>query len=93
MSHAHLSHFSPPAPAGAGNLMAVPVRQAQAVEFGKPAALFQFFNSQNRGIPSNTPPYDVTADGQRFIVSAVVRRNDPSIQVLLNWPALLEKKP
>jgi len=42
-------------------------------------------------VPSQTPPYDATADGQRFIVSAVVRRTDPSIHVLLNWPALLTK--
>ena len=70
-------------------MMAVPVIATTPIEFGRPAALFQFFN--NRG-PSTAPPYDVTADGQRFIVSAIVRRNDPSIQVLLNWPALLEKK-
>ena len=55
------------------------------MEFGRPAALFKFFSSQ-RGVPTQKPQYDVTADGQRFIVSAVPRRNDPSIQVLLNWP-------
>jgi len=73
-----------------GTLMSVPVNGTTPIEFGKPAALFQFFSTQTS---STAPPYDVTADGQRFIVSAVVRRNDPSIQVLLNWPALLGKKP
>lgn len=74
-----------------GTLTAVPVRAAQPLEFGPPVALFQFFNLTQRGIPSQTPPYDVTADGQRFIVSSVVRRTDPSINVLLNWPTLLAK--
>jgi Tol biopolymer transport system component len=74
-----------------GTLTAVPVRSAQPIEFGAPAALFQFFSLTQRGIPAQTPSYDVTADGQRFIVSSVVRRTDPSINVLLNWPSLLTK--
>jgi hypothetical protein len=75
-----------------GTLMAVPVQSAQPVDFGKPVPLFQFFNAQNRGVPNQGAAYDVTADGQRFIISAVVRRNDPSIQVVLNWPALVAAK-
>ena len=57
-----------------------------------PTPLFQVLTPQI-GPPAQTPAYDVTPDGQRFIVSAVVRRNDPSIHVVLNWPAWLEKKP
>lgn len=68
-------------------VMAVPVRSAAPLEFGVPAPLFQFFTPQ-RGFPQQKPPYDVTPDGQRFIVSAVVRRTEPSLYVLLNWPAL-----
>jgi len=71
-----------------GTMMGVPVIGAAPIEFGKPAALFQFFTNL---VASGAPPYDVTADGQRFIVSAVVRRTDPSIEVLVNWPALLTK--
>ena len=71
-----------------GTLTAVPIRSSQPVEFGPPVALFPFF-TQRRGIPSAHPPYDVTPDGQRFIVSAVMRRTDPSVNVLLNWPALI----
>lgn len=70
-----------------GSLTAVPVRAGETIEFGQPKALFKFFSSQ-RGTPTQKPQYDVTADGKRFIVSSVPRRNDPSIQVLLNWPAL-----
>ncbi len=70
-----------------GTLMAAAVRIAQSIEFDRPEPLFRFFSTQ-RGIPTQKPPYDVTPDGQRFIVSAVPRRNDPSIQVLLNWPSI-----
>jgi Tol biopolymer transport system component/tRNA A-37 threonylcarbamoyl transferase component Bud32 len=73
-----------------GTMTAVPVVGATPIEFGKPTALFQFFTNR---APSGAAPYDVTADGQRFIVSAIVRRTDPSIQVVLNWPSLLGKKP
>jgi Tol biopolymer transport system component len=70
-----------------GSLTAVPVRAGATIEFGQPKALFKFFSSQ-RGTPTQKPQYDVTADGQRFIVSSVPRRDDPSIQVVLNWPVL-----
>jgi len=70
-----------------GTMMGVPVIGTAPIEFGRPAPLFQFFH---QGL-SGAPPYDVTADGQRFIVSAVVRRTDPSIEVLLNWPSLVTK--
>ena len=78
--------------AGDGTLMSVPVGSDPqgAIQFGRPAPLFRFF-APNKGIPAGKQPYDVTADGQRFIVSAVVRQNDPVLHVLLNWPALLNK--
>ena len=71
-----------------GTLTAVPVRSMEPLEFGPPVALFQFFSSI-RGAPNGIPSYDVTPDGQRFIVSSIVRQTDPSIEVLLNWPALM----
>ncbi|MDP3718705.1 MAG: protein kinase [Acidobacteriota bacterium] len=73
-----------------GNLMAVPVRAGQPIEFGSPIALFRFVDPQQG--PSGRPNYDVTADGQRFIVSSIERRTDPSLHVLLNWPAMLTAK-
>lgn len=72
-------------------LIAVPVRSTKPMEFGPPTALFQAFTSQI-GTTAQIPPFDVTPDGQRFIVSAVVRRDDPSVHVLLNWPAMLTAK-
>ena len=76
--------------AGDGTLMAVPVSAGSqaTIQFGRPAPLFRFF-APNKGIPAGKQPYDVTADGQRFIVSAVVRQADPVLHVLLNWPAIV----
>jgi Tol biopolymer transport system component len=74
-----------------GTLMAAAVRSGAAIEFDRPQPLFRFFSTQ-RGIPTQKPPYDVTPDGRRFIVSAVPRRNDPSIQVVITWPAWMTSK-
>ncbi len=74
-----------------GSVMATPVRLGPRIELGTQVALFRFVDPQQG--PQARPNYDVTADGQRFIVSSIERRTDPSLHVLLNWPALLEKKP
>ena len=74
-----------------GTLMAVPVQSIEPLEFGAPVALFRFV-SPNRGNAGGKPAYDVAADGQRFIVSAIVRSSDSSLNVLLNWPALMTTK-
>lgn len=68
-----------------GSVMAVPVESAQPLRFGTPTALFQFYGLGGRG------SFDVTPDGQRFIVRAVVRQSDPSLYALINWPSLLPK--
>jgi eukaryotic-like serine/threonine-protein kinase len=36
-------------------------------------------------------PYDVSADGQRFLINTFVDQAPPSISLILNWPALLKK--
>jgi Protein kinase domain len=42
--------------------------------------------------PGAGTPFDVTADGQRFIVNAKIpSRFPPSLNVVVNWPALLPK--
>jgi len=57
--------------------MATPVRLGPRIEFGAPVALFRFVDPQQG--PSMRPGYDVTAGGQRFIVSSIERRTDPSL--------------
>jgi Tol biopolymer transport system component len=70
-------------------MMAAEIREsAGKLEIGAPRALFQV-----RQIASVGHPYDVTADGSRFLVS--VQTEQPateSITLVVNWPAELNKK-
>jgi Tol biopolymer transport system component len=71
-------------------LMAVPVTLGALPEIGKPQPLFQ------TGIESITGftwhQYDVTRDGQHFLINTpeIVK---PPVTVVLDWPALLGKRP
>jgi hypothetical protein len=45
----------------------------------------------NRG-PGNTYPYDVSADGQRFLVNTIVEATAlPPITLVVNWAAALQQ--
>ena len=70
-------------------LMAVPVRAEDALEVGTPRALF------NLGPRTGTVfwhSYDVTRDGQRFLVARSVGANSgPALTVVVNWTAALKK--
>jgi Tol biopolymer transport system component len=70
-----------------GRLMAVDVRAEEArIEVGLPVALFAGVNST-----PNTDHFAVTADGQRFLLTAPVEDDSGArIHVILNWTALLE---
>jgi serine/threonine protein kinase len=69
-------------------LMAVPVQTGSSLNPGPPKQLFQvhtaadFFGTE----------YDVSADGQRFLVNTLVgeKASEP-LTVVFNWPALLNK--
>jgi Tol biopolymer transport system component len=66
------------------SLWAVPVK-ADSVRFevGIPQRLFDVLWAGNH-------PFDVTRDGQRFLVSvAVTEEKDKEISLIVNWPALL----
>jgi Tol biopolymer transport system component len=69
-----------------GRLMAVPVTLgAASLEAGAPQPLFDV-----RAITTPGIQYDVTADGQKFIVSVPVGEEGGSpLTLVLNWPALL----
>ena len=68
-----------------GRFMAVPATvRGGSFEVGTPQPLFE--------LRANTPgtQYDVTADGQRFIVSVPLHAEGTSpLTLVLNWPALL----
>jgi len=71
-----------------GRFMAVPVTLgAGSFEAGTPRPLFEL---RANATPGNH--YDVTADGQRFIVSVPVQAEGASpLTLVLNWPALLQR--
>ena len=53
--------------------------------------LFEF--GASTGLPNNTGfSYDVTTDGQRFVMSTeLINQIRAPITVVLNWPALVER--
>lgn len=67
-------------------MMSVPVKGSGAqFEAGTPSPLFHVDH-----MPSAGPIFDVTPDGQRFIVNtAVPSKVTPHVAVIVNWPALL----
>lgn len=67
-------------------MMSVPVKGSGArFEAGTPTPLFQVDH-----VPSAGPIFDVTADGQRFMVNtAVPSKVPPHVVVIVNWPSLL----
>ena len=70
-----------------GMMMSVPVSGSGArFEAGKPSPLFHVDQ-----VPSAGPAFDVSADGQRFIVNTMVASKvPPHVVVIVNWPALLK---
>jgi serine/threonine protein kinase len=74
---------------GNGRLMAVEVPGGNALEFGIARALFDV------RVPLTGNPfrwnYAVTGDGQRFLVNTRVDSEQPSIDVVFNWTALLQR--
>jgi Tol biopolymer transport system component len=70
-----------------GKLMAVPVTRGEI--FGSAKALFATrLNPQPQGVAY----YDVSPDGQRFLIDQpVAHTGDVSITVIANWPAMLKK--
>jgi serine/threonine protein kinase/Tol biopolymer transport system component len=74
-----------------GTLMAVSIQRDDTLKAGVPEPLFEvrapFLSS---GIP--WPVYDVTADGQRFLVANLTEEADnPSLTVTTNWPESMAK--
>jgi Tol biopolymer transport system component len=71
-----------------GKIHSVEVRPGEAFEAGAPKPLFA---TQVARMP--TPFYDVTADGQRFLVTEFVRSEEPEpITLVVDWPAALQGK-
>jgi hypothetical protein len=71
-------------------LMVVPTTIGPTFDAGKPNRLFEM--SVRDLVFPFLRRYEVTPDGQRFVVQELTGRGDPSpLTVILNWPALLAK--
>jgi hypothetical protein len=73
-----------------GKLMSVPIRFSKdSVEAGSPQPLF------DAGLPTlvfSRYPYDVSSDGQRFLMLNTARGRSPgSLTLILNWTGLLKR--
>jgi Tol biopolymer transport system component len=68
-----------------GKLMAAPVRTGESFETDAPVSLFEF-RAGTVGVTFT--PYAVTADGQRFLINAVVETEpNAPLTVVVNWAA------
>jgi Tol biopolymer transport system component len=75
-----------------GHVQAVPIRLSPKLQFGPPKFLFAIATEARAAIHS-VLGFDVSADGQRFIVPVVSSAEGPSLVVVQNWEALLPHKP
>jgi hypothetical protein len=67
----------------------VAVKPGSEIAFGPPAALFQLPTSY-RSLGPVTVGYEVSPDGQRFLVP-IRKSASPPLQVVVNWQAGLKK--
>ena len=74
-----------------GRVQAVPVRLSPKPEFGPATALFTI-STEARAAIHSLLGFDVSADGQRFVIPVVSSLKAPSIVVVQNWEALLPHK-
>jgi len=75
-----------------GKMMAVPVSGGANFDAGVPAALFQA-HAREFFATSEQVSYDVTKDGQRFLINTQVKNVDTHpMSVILNWDADMKKK-
>jgi hypothetical protein len=74
-----------------GRVQAVPVSLSPKPVFGPAKALFTI-STEARAAIHSLPGFDVSADGQRFVIPVVSSLKAPSIVVVQNWEALLPRK-
>jgi Tol biopolymer transport system component len=75
-----------------GKIMAVPVKEGANFNPGAPAALFQA-NPKEPVATSEQVMYDVTQDGQRFLINTYVKNGEiQPMFVVLNWDAESKRK-
>ena len=72
--------------AGDGSMMSAEISGAGELKKGLPTRLFH----TNLRLGTNKAIYDVTGDGQRFLViDGAIQSGSSDIEMVLNWPSLL----
>lgn len=80
--------------AGDGTLMATPIRGKETLEVGTTRALFNLGPKRATSFAQGQMPslYDVTNDGQRFLIERLVDvKARSALTVVLNWTAALKR--
>jgi Tol biopolymer transport system component len=72
-------------------LMAVPITNSKTLEMGRPAPLFRA-NVPFQGPTAGGINYDVSPNGQRFLIPDLPSEAAPPITVVLNWTAALKSQ-
>jgi eukaryotic-like serine/threonine-protein kinase len=71
-------------------IMAVPVKTGTNFDAGTPIVLFQA-NPREMFATSEIYSYDVSKDGQRFLINTQLKTAITPMSVVLNWATKLEK--
>jgi hypothetical protein len=72
-----------------GTVMACDVTHRDSVEIAEPKPLLQMGMADI--IQGNVPPYDVSPDGQRFLVIVPVRSQPVPLTLMQNWKTFIER--
>ena len=72
-----------------GTLMAVPIVSGDTFQADRPRPLFATGVDTTTGVVWHQ--YDISPDGRRFLID--VPLSAPSLAVVVNWPALLARRP
>jgi len=76
----------------AGRIQAISTKLSPRPEFGPSKMLFSIATEARASIHS-VLGFDVSADGQRFVIPTVSSAEGPSLVMVQNWEALLPRKP
>jgi eukaryotic-like serine/threonine-protein kinase len=72
-------------------LMAVPVKIGANFDTGTPTALFQAYPRETVAATSEQFFYDVSQDGQKFLINTQLKSAIRPMSVVLNWPSKLNR--
>ena len=73
-----------------GQLTGVPIALAPKLKIGEPVAMFAT-SAEARAAIHSLPGFDVSADGQRFLIPIVTSAGKSEIVVMQNWEAAMRR--